>query len=284
MLVQHRFGDTGGVGDVVHRRAVEAGPAEHLERDVEDLFPARGRGQTGVGGAGSGHVLPEGNRVSAVLEIVSFGGLDRVAEDDRGHQEHERHDHRRDDQGLPSSTRTPSRTRSRTGRSPARARDSRPGWRAASTCAICARRARTGSIWGWFIRMSEARREEAVDVLVEEVEGDQERDDAGGDADRACCGTAGSARGRRPRWLRPPTPRARPGESPSGRGTSRRRTHRPTAAVIVGAVVVGGDAIVVGDVVSTRRRVGVLGGGRSSPSARSSWWRCVVVVGAAPSA
>ena len=106
VLVQHGFGDPGGVGDVVHRRAVVAGAAEHLERDVEDLFPARGRGQTGVGERGRlDMVLPEGNRSRSevtesvpVLEIVPFGRLDRVAEDDRGHQEHERHDHRHDDE------------------------------------------------------------------------------------------------------------------------------------------------------------------------------------------
>ena len=55
MLVEHGFGDTGGVGDVVHRSAVEAVAGEHLEGDVEDLFPARGRGQSGAG-AGLGMV------------------------------------------------------------------------------------------------------------------------------------------------------------------------------------------------------------------------------------
>ena len=40
VLVEHRFGDTGGLGDVVHRGAVEATAGEHLDGDIEDLFTA----------------------------------------------------------------------------------------------------------------------------------------------------------------------------------------------------------------------------------------------------
>ena len=43
VLVEHRLGDAGGIGDVVHRRGVEAPMGEHLHRHVEDLLTA-GRG------------------------------------------------------------------------------------------------------------------------------------------------------------------------------------------------------------------------------------------------
>ena len=48
VLVQHRLGDTRGLGHVVHRRAVEAGRREDLERDIEDLF-ASGGGRKSLG-------------------------------------------------------------------------------------------------------------------------------------------------------------------------------------------------------------------------------------------
>ena len=44
VLVQHRLGDAGRVGHVVHRRAVEALAGEHLEADGEQLLPT-GRGR-----------------------------------------------------------------------------------------------------------------------------------------------------------------------------------------------------------------------------------------------
>jgi hypothetical protein len=44
VLVEHRLGDPGGLGHVVHRRGMEAVLAEHLEGDVEELLaPASGR-------------------------------------------------------------------------------------------------------------------------------------------------------------------------------------------------------------------------------------------------
>ena len=46
VLVEHRFGDPGGFGDVVHRGAMEAVSGEHLDRDVEDLFAAGGSGKS----------------------------------------------------------------------------------------------------------------------------------------------------------------------------------------------------------------------------------------------
>ena len=46
VLVEHRLGHPGGVGDVVHRRAVVPWRGEDLERDVEQLFPSGGGGQS----------------------------------------------------------------------------------------------------------------------------------------------------------------------------------------------------------------------------------------------
>ena len=40
VLVEHRLGDAGGVGDVVHRGGVEPAGGEHLAGDVEELAPA----------------------------------------------------------------------------------------------------------------------------------------------------------------------------------------------------------------------------------------------------
>ena len=42
VLVEHRFGDAGGLGDIVHRRAVEAVSGEDLDGDIEDLFATGG--------------------------------------------------------------------------------------------------------------------------------------------------------------------------------------------------------------------------------------------------
>jgi len=64
MLVQHGLRDTGGLGDVVHRRDVEPVGGEGLECHVEKLAPTLGRGQAGaaprVGAVGSRH-RPNGN-------------------------------------------------------------------------------------------------------------------------------------------------------------------------------------------------------------------------------
>ena len=38
MLVEHRFGDAGGLRDVVHRGRVEAALREHVTRDIEQLL------------------------------------------------------------------------------------------------------------------------------------------------------------------------------------------------------------------------------------------------------
>ena len=46
VLIQHGFGDTDGIGDVVHRGAMETVGGEHFERNVEDLLPAGGGGET----------------------------------------------------------------------------------------------------------------------------------------------------------------------------------------------------------------------------------------------
>ena len=45
VLVEHRLGDTGSVGHVVHRGGVEAVAGEHLHRHIEDLLPSGGSGQ-----------------------------------------------------------------------------------------------------------------------------------------------------------------------------------------------------------------------------------------------
>ena len=61
VLVEHRLGDAGGLGDVVHRRLVVARPGEHVEGDVEQLLApggggeARGHGYPMVTGAVTGH-------------------------------------------------------------------------------------------------------------------------------------------------------------------------------------------------------------------------------------
>ena len=48
VLVEHRLGDAGGIGDVVHRGAVVAVAGEDLDRDVEDLLAAFAGGESGV--------------------------------------------------------------------------------------------------------------------------------------------------------------------------------------------------------------------------------------------
>ena len=56
VLVQHRLGDAGGLGDVVHRGPVVPRTAELVDRDIEDLLSA------GVGGeSGGSHGLPKSN-------------------------------------------------------------------------------------------------------------------------------------------------------------------------------------------------------------------------------
>ena len=55
VLIQHRLGDPDRIGDVVHRRTVEARTGEDREGDVENLF------STGGGGESLRHVLPDGN-------------------------------------------------------------------------------------------------------------------------------------------------------------------------------------------------------------------------------
>ena len=45
VLVEHRFGDAGALGDVVHRRRVVALRHEHLPRGIEQLDAARGTRQ-----------------------------------------------------------------------------------------------------------------------------------------------------------------------------------------------------------------------------------------------
>ncbi len=45
VLVEHRLGDAGRLGDVVHRRVVIAVHGERLERHREDLFTPRGSGE-----------------------------------------------------------------------------------------------------------------------------------------------------------------------------------------------------------------------------------------------
>ncbi len=62
VLVEHRLGDTGGIGHVVHRRRMEAVAGEDLHRDIEDLLTAGGCRQAHA------HVvdligLPEGNNL-----------------------------------------------------------------------------------------------------------------------------------------------------------------------------------------------------------------------------
>ena len=47
VLVQHGLGDAGGVGHVVHGRAVEALAGEDLQRDSQELLPAGGGGKAG---------------------------------------------------------------------------------------------------------------------------------------------------------------------------------------------------------------------------------------------
>ena len=54
VLVQHRLGDARGLGDVVHRRAVEAAGGEHVARDVEKL-PAPLLGRESHGHVGRGY-------------------------------------------------------------------------------------------------------------------------------------------------------------------------------------------------------------------------------------
>ena len=58
VLVEHRLGDPGGVGDGVHRRALVAVVRELLEGDVEQLLAPLGGGQAGhqrrLGGRSSG--------------------------------------------------------------------------------------------------------------------------------------------------------------------------------------------------------------------------------------
>ena len=56
VLVQHWLGDPGGVGDVVHRRAVQAAFREQHERRVDQLSTTFG------GGKSYGHWLPDSNR------------------------------------------------------------------------------------------------------------------------------------------------------------------------------------------------------------------------------
>ena len=55
VLVEHGLGDAGGVGDVVHRRAVEAVLREHLHRHVEDLLAALAGGESDAHDAGQGN-------------------------------------------------------------------------------------------------------------------------------------------------------------------------------------------------------------------------------------
>ena len=45
MLVQHGFGDPGGVGDLLHRRAVKAVGGEAVEGHLEQLAAPAGGGQ-----------------------------------------------------------------------------------------------------------------------------------------------------------------------------------------------------------------------------------------------
>ncbi len=57
VLVEHRFGDTCRLGDVVHRGAVIAGATEHVDGHIEDLLAASVSGKSG-----GAHELPKGNQ------------------------------------------------------------------------------------------------------------------------------------------------------------------------------------------------------------------------------
>ena len=68
VLVQHGLGHSGGLGDVVHRRPVEAVAGEHFDGDVENLFAASGCCQTNAHGRMLIDGLPQSNNCGSYGE------------------------------------------------------------------------------------------------------------------------------------------------------------------------------------------------------------------------
>ena len=90
MLIEHRLGDAGGIGNVVHRRLVVAVGGEADEGDVEQLLTAGGGGQSRRHDYPRVTTGPPGSaRSETVLDVVPLGSLHRVADDDRRCQQHD---------------------------------------------------------------------------------------------------------------------------------------------------------------------------------------------------